>query len=278
MRHDTVILPVPGVSEPTKLLTFVPDNFPEMGMDKRRPAIIVCPGGGYHFRSDREAEPVALRFMGLGCATFVLEYHYAPIGHYPTPQRQVLAAIDHVRSNCDEYHVNPNAILVMGFSAGGHLAGSAATMWKYPEVLEGLTKEPQAYRPDGVILAYPVITSGPKAHRGSFVNLLGDRYDELLDVTSLEKIVDEDTAPAFLWHTADDKLVPVENTLIMAEAMKSKGVGVEYHIYPHGTHGQSLADETVYSREGMRSMSTGCAIWVEHCMQWIRRNYMPRDL
>ena len=278
MRHETVILSVPGACEPTRLLTFIPDNFPEMDMDKRRPAVIVCPGGGYHFRSDREAEPVALRFMGLGCATFVLEYHFAPAGRYPIPQREVLAAIDHVRSNCDEYHVNPNAVLVMGFSAGGHLAGCAATMWKRSEVLEGMTKEPRAYRPDGVILSYPVITSGPKAHRGSFVNLLGDRYDELLECTSLEKIVDEDTTPAFIWHTADDQLVPVENAILMTEAMQANGVSVEQHIYPHGAHGQSLADETVYGKNNIQNLSAPCSIWVDHCIQWIRRNYSRRDI
>ena len=101
MLHETVLLQVPGAEGPTELVTYVPGNFPELGLDRRRPGLIICPGGGYAFRSDREGEPVALRFAGLGYAAFILNYHVAPQGRWPIPQRQLLAAIDHVRTNCD---------------------------------------------------------------------------------------------------------------------------------------------------------------------------------
>lgn len=123
MRCETIPITVPGADGPASLAAYLPDNLPELGRDRRRPAVIVCPGGGYHRLSDREGEPVALRFLGLGCAAFVLYYHVAPQGRWPVPQRQLLAAIDHVRTHAGGYFVDPDAIIVMGFSAGGHLGG-----------------------------------------------------------------------------------------------------------------------------------------------------------
>lgn len=273
MRHETILLTVPGSAAPAELLSYLPDNFPELGLDRRRPALIVCPGGGYHMLSDREGEPVALRFMGLDYAVFVLRYHVAPQGHYPTPQRQLLAAIHHVRTHADEYHVDPAAILTMGFSAGAHLACSAGTLWQEPELTEALGVDPALCRPDGMVLGYPVITSGPMAHRNSFVQLLGDRYVELVDAVSLEERVTGQTPPTFLWHTADDTLVPVENSLLLKAALEKHGVPVECHIYPHGLHGQSLADRTVYSASQRWMLSVPCAVWVQRCDAWIQRTF-----
>src|SRR5699024_5216593 len=110
--------------------------------------------GGYAFLSDREGEPVALRFAGLGYAAFVLRYHTAPQAHYPIPQRQLLSAIDHVRTHAQEYHVDSSAIVAMGFSAGGHLAGCAALLWNRPEIVRPLGKKAAAYRPDGAVLCF----------------------------------------------------------------------------------------------------------------------------
>ena len=179
MLHETVRLTVPGAEEAAELITYAPSNFPELGPDRRRPALIICPGGGYHCLSDREAEPVALRFAGLGYAAFVLRYRVAPRGLWPLPQRQLLAAIDYVRTHAGRYHADPAAVIPMGFSAGGHLAGCAGLMWNKPEVYRPLKKKSAAFRPDGVVMCYPVVTSGPMAHRGSMDNLLGDREEEI---------------------------------------------------------------------------------------------------
>ena len=136
----------------------------------------------------------------------------------------------------------PGAVVVMGFSAGGHLAGCAGTMWNKPEIYRSLKKKSAAFRPDGMVLGYPVVSSGEFAHRASFVNLLGDRYEELLETASLEKQVKKQSPPAFLWHTADDTSVPVEIPSLLEKALQAKKIPVETHIYPHGSHGQSLAD------------------------------------
>ena len=143
MLHETILLTVPGGPEPARLVSYVPDSFPELGF-RPRPALIVCPGGGYEYRSDREGEPVALRFAGLGYAVFLLHYHVAPQARWPIPQRELLAAIDHVRTNCGRYHVDPQAVIPLGFSAGGHLAGCAGTMWNRPEIYRPLKKKSPA--------------------------------------------------------------------------------------------------------------------------------------
>lgn len=273
MLYETVRLSVPGAEEAAELTAYAPDNFPELGRDRRRPALIICPGGGYEFLSDREGEPVALRFAGLGYAAFVLRYSIAPAGRWPIPQRQLLAAIDFVRSNCERYHVDPSAVIPMGFSAGGHLAGCAAVMWNKPEIYRPLRKKSPAFRPDGAILCYPVVTGGEMSHIRSFAALLGERYDELLETVSLEKRVTRKMPPVFLWHTADDITVPVENSLRLAQALEAKGVAHELHIYPHGLHGQSLADRTVFAPDQMHRLSVPCSVWVDHCDAWLQRRF-----
>ncbi len=273
MLHETVQLPVPGAQEAAELITYVPGNFPELGLDRQRPAIIICPGGGYRFLSDREGEPVALRFAGLGYAAFVLRYHVAPQARWPIPQRQLLAAIDYVRTNCGRYHVDPGAVIPMGFSAGGHLAACAGLLWNRQEVYRPLKKKSPAFRPDGVILGYPVITSGPMAHQESLENLLGERRDELSGVVSLEKRVKRSAPPFFIWHTADDTSVPVENSLLLEKALRAKGIDAELHIFPHGAHGQSLADHTVFTASQAWRMSVPCAGWVARCDAWLQSRF-----
>lgn len=273
MIHETISLMVPGAAGPAELITYAPGCFPELGSSRLRAAIIICPGGGYQFLSDREAEPVALRFAGLGFATFVLKYHVAPQARWPIPQRQLLSAIAYVRGRWDYFHIDPHAVIVMGFSAGGHLAGCASLLWNKQELYKPLHRRPSVFRPDGAILCYPVITSGPAAHQGSLENLTGDRREELHELVSLEKQVPKQAPPFFLWHTADDTCVPVENSLLLDQALRAKGVPSELHIYPSGNHGQSLADYTVYAPGEDWRASPTCAVWVNHCAAWLYRNF-----
>ena len=150
----------------------------------------------------------------------------------------------------------------MGFSAGGHLAGSAGLMWNKQEIYRPLRRRPSVFRPDGVVLCYPVVTGGASAHRGSMENLLGERHDELLELVSLENRVTRQAPPFFLWHTADDTCVPVENSLLLDKALRAKGMESELHVYPHGSHGQSLADHTVFAPGQDWVISAPCAVWV----------------
>lgn len=273
MIHETIPISVPGADGAAPLLTYAPDDFPELGSGRLRPAIIICPGGGYHFLSEREAEPVALRFAGLGFAAFLLRYQVAPQARWPVPQRQLLSAIAFLRDNWERYHIDPHAIIVMGFSAGGHLAGCAGLLWNKQEIYKPLRRRPSQFRPDGAVLCYPVVTSGPAAHQGSIDNLTGQRYEELRELVSLENQVTKHAPPFFLWHAADDTCVPVENAILLDKALRAKGVPSELHIYPSGGHGQSLADATCYAPSEVWRASPNCAVWVNHCTTWLHRNF-----
>lgn len=273
MIYETIPLSVPGASGAAELTCYAPDNCPDVGMDRVRPALIICPGGGYHCLAGREGEPVALRFVGLGCAAFLLTYHTAPQARWPIPQRQLLSAVAYVRDNCARYHVDPHAIIVMGFSAGGHLAGSAALMWNRQEIYRPLHRRPGVFRPDGAVLCYPVVTGGEFAHQGSMENLLGERCGELRDHVSLEKQVPRSAPPFFLWHCADDTCVSVENSLLLDQALRDRGVPSELHIYPSGGHAQSLADDTVFAPGEDWRAAPICAVWVSHCAMWLHRHF-----
>lgn len=273
MIHEIIPIRVPGADGAAELTAYAPDNFPETGAGRLRTALIICPGGGYHRLSDREGEPVALRFAGLGYAAFLLRYHVAPQARWPVPQRQLLAAVAYVRDNWQRYHADPHAVVVMGFSAGGHLAGCGGLMWNKQELYRPLHRRPSVFRPDGAVLCYPVVTGGPFAHRGSMENLLGERHDELADVVSLENRATRQAPPFFIWHAADDTCVPVENALLLDEALRAKGVPSELHIYPSGGHGQSLADHTVFAPGEDWRASAPCAVWTGHCASWLQRRF-----
>lgn len=190
---------------------------------------------------------------------------------YPTALLQVAAGFKYLREHAEEFHIDEDKIVIQGASAGGHLAASYGVFWKKKTFLaEMLHTTPELLKPNGMMLSYPVITSGPKAHRGSFENLLGDRYEELVEEMSLEKQVDADTPPAFLWHTTEDDCVPVENSLLFYQALHDQGISVEMHIYPHGPHGLGLANELTAAGDGF-GIQPECATWIEHAKTWMKK-------
>lgn len=214
--------------------------------DSVRPAIVVVPGGGYYVVSPTEAEIVAKAFYEFGYQTFVVTYTVNPLfleTLHDQPMKDLSRAIRFVRKHSAEFRVNPSRVAICGFSAGGHLCGSVCV--HYNDVAEA-NPEYSAFsnRPDAAILSYPVITSGPYAHRGSFDALIGfEPTTEDLEYMSLEKQVTPDTPPCFLWQTATDELVPVENSYLFADACKKNGVPYAHHIFSNGVHGLSLSND-----------------------------------
>ena len=253
--------------EGAKAYTYFWDSSKEMRPHEKRPAVIICPGGGYGFTSDREAEPIAMQVMAMGYQAVVLRYSVAP-ERYPKQLLQLGSLMKHLKENAKEYHIDPDLIFVMGFSAGGHLAASYGVVWDKEEPWNQIDARSKELRPAGLILCYPVITSGEYAHEGSFLNLLGDRYEELKDMMSLEHQVTKHTPPAFIWHTITDNLVPVENSMMFCSALQIAGVNAELHIYPVGAHGLALANYETSSMLGSGAQKE-CQSWVGLLKTWL---------
>ena len=252
----------PAPANPARLVTYLLDDIDALSVHTR-PAVVICPGGGYSGTCDREADPVAVRFNALGCHSFVLRYTCAP-ARYPVALLELAAAVADIRTHADEWHVDPHRIVVLGFSAGGHLAASLGMFWAQDPVAR-LPWEAEMVRPNGMILCYPVISSGRYANRGSFDNLLGPDPDPaLLAHLSLEKRVTADTPPAFIWHTYDDGCVPVQNALMLATALREHNIPLEMHIFPHGEHGLALAND-----QTARDVPA-CQPWPEMAAAWLR--------
>lgn len=250
------------------LHTYILDNSPEIDPNRKRPAVIICPGGGYTRTSDREAEPVAIQMNAMGFHSFIVRYSCSP-ATFPTPQLELAKAIAIVRENAQEWNVDENKVIVLGFSAGGHLAGSLGVFWNKEFLYGPLELVPEKIKPSGLVLCYPVITSGEYAHRGSFKALLGDQYEELLDFVSLENKVSAQTPPTFIWHTFEDSSVPLENTLLYINAMRKHQVPMEVHIYPRGKHGLSLANKETQAVNGGSTIVAECQNWIQMAGAWI---------
>src|SRR3989440_3501469 len=223
-------------------------------------AIIVCPGGGYEHLSDREGGPIAERLNSMGIVAFVLKYRIGPRYHHPAPLQDAARAIRLVRARAKEWGLDPERIGILGFSAGGHLASTAETHFDSGKLDASDPIERVSYRPNLMILIYPVITMSEKTHGGSKKQLLGDNPSpELVALLSNEEHVTKDTPPTFIVHTFTDTAVPVENSLMFVEALRRAGVSFEFHLYERGAHGFGLGTKDPI-----------LATWPARCADWLR--------
>lgn len=221
--------------------------FPLAKGGENLPTIIVAPGGGYSFKAEHEGGPIAEWLNTLGIAAFVVDYRVAPHRH-PAPLHDIQQAIRIVRANALAWGIDPNRIGVLGFSAGGHLASAAATLWDRGDAASddpsSCTVARTSSRPDVAVLCYPVISNQEMPHLGSAENLLGPDPDPtLVQLLSTDQQVTAETPPCFLWHTADDDVVDVKHSLRFAMALRTHGVPFGLHVYPTGQHGLGLATD-----------------------------------
>ncbi len=287
MIYQEIPVQVEGSLPGAKLTVYMQEYSTDMHIQER-PMILICPGGGYEHISVREGESIALSFMAMGFHAAVLRYSVAP-AKYPVQITELAFAMKYIRSHAKEWHIIEDKIFVQGSSAGGHLAASLGGFWKEEWLYKAVGAESaEEIRPNGMILSYPVITSGEYAHRGSFDNLLGkgtsvapamaDAEDItlddgketiLLEKLSLEKQVTPDTPPAFIWHTFTDETVPVENSLMFVSALRKYGIPTEFHMYVKGEHGLALATEQTASAGGSH-MQPECASWTRLVQTWFK--------
>lgn len=226
--------------------------------------VVICPGGGYAVLAyDHEGHQVARWFNSIGVTAFVLKYRLAPRYRHPAPLQDVQRALRFVRANAEKYQVSPDRVGVLGFSAGGHLASTAATHFDAGKPDSDDPVERQSCRPDFAVLCYAVISmTEPFGHSGSKRNLIGENHDEkLAEFLSSEKQVTPETPPTFLFHTGDDTGVPVENALAFYAALRKAKVRAELHVYQVGPHGVGLAnaDPATFG-------------WKDRLADWLRAN------
>ncbi len=243
---------------PNLLETF----FMESDSADPRPCIVILPGGGYSHRAPHEGKPIAEFFNARGMHAAIVQYRVAPNRH-PAPLADVQRAVKILRSNAKAWNIDPNKIVTLGFSAGGHLCASAITLSDVTKDRIGADAiDRMDAMPNGAILCYAVISVDELfGHVGSGKNLLGERYDQEKENLSLQNRVSKSTPKAFIWHTSDDNVVNVKNSLIFGEKLRDCGIPFEMHIYPHGRHGLGLA-------EAFEDVSG----WADLAADWVLRN------
>ena len=225
------------------------------------PAIIICPGGGYVCKVDHEKGNVAECFNKLGFNCFVLEYRLPAQTPYPAPQLDALRAVKLLRARAGEFNIDPNAITLMGFSAGGHLAATVSHLWETLDASAGDAADAFSARPDATVPAYAVTSGITDAHPESMRNLFGHEPNRAeLESVSAELHMNARTPPSFIWHTADDAIVPVSHSVNYAAALSRAGVPFALHVFPFGAHGKTIATD-----------DPAVGKWTELCAAFLRQ-------
>lgn len=230
-----------------------------------RPAVIIVPGGAYINIAKRASEPVALKFLSLGYNAFVLNYTVME-SHYPQQVTELAASIAYIREHSEELSINPDKICLLGFSAGGHLCANLTNDYKNISAL--INENPEKIKADICALAYPVISSGKYSHSESFENLCGKNNESTIEKLSVEKIVNSETCPTFIWTTAEDELVPCQNSLLYAKALADNNIPFELHVFEKGKHALALCEKEY---EDDPYISADNKVWVELCDRFFQR-------
>lgn len=247
------------------LTAYCREGTTELGL-KKRPAMLIMPGGGYWFVSDREGEPVALKYLQAGYSAFVLEYTVRT--KFPVPLIEACMAAVYIRENAAKYFVDEEHIAAIGFSAGAHLAGMLGNLYCEPEIKSVLKQKSELAKISALVLSYPVVSMTEFAHEGSR-DILTGKDESLYERLSLEKRITKDSPPAFIWHTVADDCVPAENSLMLARAYKAAKVPFTLHLFEDGWHGLCLCDNETNDLSEELPHIYHAGKWFELSLDWL---------
>lgn len=250
-----------------------------------RPAILICPGGAYISITDKEAEPVALRFISSGYQAFVLKYSIgAGLAHFPTPFLDAAKAILIIRENAHKWSINPDKIILCGFSTGGHLAAILATSWNDSYFSKALKVDNVLIKPNAVVLGYPLLDlyklqekhSKHNSNMQSIIEMMfasvfgtvNPNKDQLDEWNIINRITTQ-MPPTFMWTTSEDALIDVEESLDLVKKLSFHGIPYEFHVFEKGAHGLSLGDQSVGYNEYDIKEHINASRWIELALNWI---------
>ena len=247
---------------------------------RKRPLVLIIPGGGYDHFGEREQEPVALKMNSLGFHAAILHYSLAPM-RFPDALCDAAASVALIRENAEDWAVDSSKIILCGFSAGGHLSASLGAFWNKPFLRDFVQFSPEEIRPNFLCLCYPVVTADEKfCHKGSIQNVIGEIPENeaaeictslgkssIREVVSIEKNISADFPPTFIWHTTQDEAVSAKNTLLLANALLESNIDFEYHLFNRGKHALALANEESAKADGSH-IEKECAVWPELFVNW----------
>ena len=243
--------------------TTVPGHYP------KRSGVMVLPGGAYMFHGVSEGEPVAAAFAAAGCNGYLLRYSIGDHARFPNAVADVCRALKLIRERAEAWNQDPDKLALCGFSAGGHVAACAGTMWSRQDVMEASGCFHGEGRPNGLILGYPCITVDVEGQGDMYRLLAGERsLEELKELASAELWVGDHTPPVFLWNIYRDKMVPVEHGLKFMAALAAHDVPFECHTYMEGTHASALNSPASSLGDPVRENSH-VARWMEDCLEWL---------
>ena len=277
MIHQTIQLPVHYAGRLDNndfkpyLTTYLLDNYADLDPARKRPLVLICPGGGYSHLSVRESEAVAIKMNALGFQAVILHYSVAPMD-FPVAACDLAEAIYYARHHADDWHIHADRIILCGFSAGAHLCATLGCFWNTSLLSDYLPYKNADIEPNALLLCYPVITAQKAfCHEDSVQHVLGKSSptDADRNLVSLENHVTEDMPPVFMWHTVADEAVPAENSLLFARALRRAGVPFEYHLFNRGRHGLGLATAETSKPDG-RTVEEECAVWPELFAAWLK--------
>ncbi len=249
------------------LTGYLQDFTQDGGIRNIRPSVVICPGGGYRFRSERERDPVALHFLSMSYNVFILDYSVQQDASSLNPLIEASEAIIKIREHAVQWMCDPHGIAILGFSAGGHVAASLATLHDHPRLLSVFDTKGGLNRPDAAVLCYPVISTKKSIGHQESSDWVSGKNEEDRKLFSLEDQVTESTVPCFIWHTVSDATVPVENSMHFASALKAKNVPFALHLFTDGNHGLSMCNHEVGTPNG------ACQAWVGLCSTWLNERF-----